>query len=244
MHYRYSVSIKIIFAVCLSLYISGCASKTASIDFTRSELRLIPNPSLHNLMSLYSTETSEIVIETINKKTFRVKNFIDKDYAIVTANDGNDINITFSDIDALKLVKKIQTPKQPSNMTTSGAVDAAAEALAYAPIVPLAVGTWPLLRAMGLDAQKNSDDGKKARLIYVGLSKTSLIQSIGNPKIKYHCLTDQEKNELEIWVYENEKVLRGGRALFIDVKDGTVYHNSFHTTFFMDSEYFRCSQIE
>lgn len=241
---KYGTYLKIMSAVCASLLVTGCVSKTTSIDFTHSEVQLIPSVSLHNLVSLYSTDNSRIMIETMDKKTFPVKQFINKEYALVTTENEHDRNVTFREIAKIKLVKKVQTPEHSSPMTASGATEGVVTLLAAAPVAVLAVGTWPLLKAMGLDSQQNSEDGEKAQLIYVGLSKTDLLQSIGDPKIKYHCISNQSKNESEIWVYDNERVLRGGRALFIDFKNDIIYHNSFDTTFFIDSDYFNCSPIQ
>jgi hypothetical protein len=61
---------------------------------------------------------------------------------------------------------------------------------------------------------------------------------VGEPKEKYYCKA--KGKAYEVWVFEKDKVLRGGRALFIDLESDKVYHNSYHTSFFKDD----CSLIK
>ena len=141
-------------------------------------------------------------------------------------------------------IRRIKTPADSGKKNGSGTADAVGETMIYAPLVPVAIGTLPFLRAMDLDAGKNDQDEEKARLVYEGMSKNDLIKNIGEPKEKYHCEAKNGSGIEEIWVYNKGEVLRGGRALFIDLGKGVVYYNSYDTTFFKNSDWLNCSLIE
>lgn len=248
---KHKIFSKIVVAVCVSLLTTGCSTTPHSIVFGKYELQLIPAISLQRIALAHAAD--EIVAIRIEGREdpVVVERFKRKDYVIVRTADGGEAEIGFSDVTALMIARTPKLPEKIDNNKGPGATafaSAAGEAFVYAPIVPLAIGTWPLLRVMGLDAAKNGDDNTKAGLIYRGLSRMDLLESVGMPKEKYACtlhlgLEGKPKVPLEIWVYDDSKVLRGGRTLSIDVDTGTVYHNSFHTHYFKDSNSFTCSQM-
>jgi hypothetical protein len=101
---------------------------------------------------------------------------------------------------------------------------------------------------MGLDESKNELDREKARRIYQGMSKSDLLGSIGPPIEKYSCFfkfTRKEKQGVadEVWVYDERKVLRGGRTLFMYIDKGVVYQTSQDTSFFKQSDTLDCSTL-
>jgi hypothetical protein len=105
-----------------------------------------------------------------------------------------------------------------------------------------------LFRAVGLDRHKNEDDNSKARRVYQGMTRKDLLESVGEPSEKHACrlklnLEDKPEIPQEIWVYPDEKVLRGGRTLTIDLATDTVSHNSMHTSYFKKSKSYSCSQL-
>ncbi len=238
-------------ALFVSLLTTGCATATHSVDFSKSELQLIPASSLQRMASAHAADEIVAVRVDGHAEPVEVKEFKNKDSATVYSAGGKEAEIQFSEITKLLIFKKPKAPEQNDRQKGVGAStvgSAAVETLAYAPIVPLAIGTWPLLRAMGLDESKNSADSAKARMIYHGMSRQELLAGIGIPKEKYSCILKlhlKEKPDVaqEIWVYDDGKVLRGGRALFIDLETGTVTHNSFDTNFFKDSVSFTCSPL-
>lgn len=248
MPYRQSISSLFTCALFVSLFVSGCATTSRSIYFSKSELELIPVSSLRRMVSTPAAD--EVVIVGLDGRDgyFEVKEFKGKDSAIVSGLEGKAAEVRFSDITALLIHKKPEAQKQmnpPKEASTSSSASATAEALIYAPLVPL-VTVSPLFGAMGLNASDNSADNAKARLIYHGMSRQDLLSSIGTPKEKYACILKLPAKGVaqEVWVYEDRKVLRGGRALFIDRDTGAVSHNSFHTSFFKGSGSFDCSILE
>jgi hypothetical protein len=161
-----------------------------------------------------------------------VKGFEGQKYVIVTDKRGKEIKLATSEITKIERVRRIKRPDNSPNKGESNTAEAVAETLVYAPLVPIAIATWPVLRTSGLDAGKNAEDNRKARLVYEGMSKEDLRAYVGEPKEKYHCEAKDSSGDYEVWVYEKNQVLRGGRALFIDLEKGEIYHNSYHISFF------------
>ncbi|RMF24645.1 MAG: hypothetical protein D6760_02890, partial [Deltaproteobacteria bacterium] len=122
--------------------------------------------------------------------------------------------------------------------------EGAAEVAVYAPFLPL-VAARPVFGLMGLDEGKNADDEEKAALAYEGMTKDELLAYVGEPKERYRCesLAGAARPK-EVWVYENDKVIRGARAMFLELPQGVVYHTSEDTSFFKKSEQARCSLLE
>lgn len=238
-------------ALFVSLLSTGCATTKYSLDFSQSELHLIPARSLQRIVSAHPADEIVAVKVDGHGEPVEVKEFKNRVSATVFGADGKVEEISFSEITALLISKKQKAPDNGDHQKNSSATTVSSgisEAMIYAPMVPLAIVTWPLLRAMGLDESKNSRDNAKARLIYHGMSRSDLLESIGAPKEKYFCLLKlhlKEKPQVaqEIWVFDDSQVLRGGRSLFIDVGTGTVSHNSVNTTFFKGSDSFTCSPL-
>ena len=241
---RYKTYLIVTYAVSVTLLVTGCATTTTSLNFTQSELKLVPIIAFHKIMSSQSmNETVTVRAESLDGAA-EVKGFVGQKYVIVTDMDEKEVKIRIADITEIERIRKIQTPTNSREEKGSGAADAIGETLIYAPLVPVAIGTWPFLRAMGLDAKKNAEDKEKARLIYEGMSKKDLMLNIGEPKEKYHCEGKNGSGAEEIWVYEKGQVLRGGRSLFINLNKGVVYYNSYDTTFFKNSDWLNCSIIK
>ena len=233
-----------VYVLSIVILINACSTTTDSIKFTQSEVKQIPSLALEKVMSSrFSNETITIKAKGLDG-TGIVKGFADQEYVIVTDKDQKEVKVKTSDITEIQRIWQRTVPEDSSKKTKVSTADAVGETLIYTPLIPVAIGTAPFLRVMGLDALKNSEDEEKARLVYEGMSKQDLIQAIGEPMEKYHCTPKNANGSIDIWVYGKEQVLRGGRALFIDSDKGTVYHNSYDTTFFKDSQWLNCSQAE
>lgn len=238
-------------ALFLSLLTTGCSTATHSIDFSKSELQLIPTSSLKRMASNHSADETVVVRVGGYGAPLVVKEFNNRDTATVFDADGKEVGIPFADITELLISKKPKVPNQTESYQKSGTKAASSgvgEALIYAPLIPVALVTWPLASGMGLDESKNEMDREKARRIYQGMSRNDLLGSIGPPIEKYSCFLKFNRNEKqgvadEVWVYDERKVLRGGRALFINIDKGAVYQTSHHTSFFKQSDTFDCSTL-
>ena len=152
---------------------------------------------------------------------------------------GKEIKLKIKDIAEIERIRRIIRPDTTIKKRESKSTETIGETLIYAPLAPVAIATLPALRATGLDAGKNAQDKEKARLVYEGMSREELKIYVGEPKEKYYCEAKGRRKANEVWVYEDDKVLRGGRALFIDLERDKVYYNSYHTSFFKD----HCSLI-
>jgi hypothetical protein len=241
---RYKTYLIVAYAVSVTLLVTGCSTTTTSLKFTQSEVKLIPSIALQKIMSSHSINETVTVSAKGLDGAAEVKGFVGQEYVIVTDLDAKEVKIKIADIIEIERIRKMKTPANSRDKKGSSTADAVGETLIYTPLIPVAIGTWPFLRAMGLDAKKNDEDEEKARLIYEGMSKKDLILNIGEPKEKYHCEAKNARGDEEIWVYEKGQVLRGGRTLFIDLDKGVVYHNSYNTTFFKDSDWLNCSLLE
>jgi len=232
------------------LVLTGCATTTTpqwkqtsygSWKLTQSEIAKLPTISIRNILSSESVSEHQrmrILVRTAEQEDYvEVKNLPSEDEAHVLTTDahGREIVIAIDHISEIQSIRQIRTA--PRQTTAGEKAEGAAEALIYAPLLPL-LATWPLLRATGLDANKNAEDAEKAMRAYGGMSKHELVAHVGAPLEKYHC--DDKSGGHEVWVYSDEQVIRGGRALFIRLTDGQVYHASFSTTFFKDA----CSPLK
>jgi CRISPR/Cas system CMR subunit Cmr4 (Cas7 group RAMP superfamily) len=214
--------------------VSGCAATTTSLKFTQSELKLVPAIAFQKVLSSGTmNETVEVKARSIDGRAV-VKGFEGQKHVIMTDKHGQEIRLPFSEITEIERIRRIKRPETTAKKGGTNDAEAFAEALIYAPLVPIAIAMWPALRASGLDAKKNDEDELKARLVYEGMSKEDLITYVGEPKEKYYCEVEGKSTAHEVWVFEKDKVLRGGRALFIDLGSNRVYHNSYNTAFFKD----------
>jgi len=210
-----------------------------SLKFTQSEVKRIPVVLLHKVLS--SVAMNETV--KVRAKSFdgpaEVKGFEDQEFVIVTGERGKEIKLAISEITEIERIRRIKRAANSHEKTGSNTAEAVGETLIYTPLIPVAIVTWPVLGISGLDAGKNAEDNWKARLVYEGMTKEDLRAYVGEPKEKYHCKAKGRSGDGEVWIFEKDLVLRGGRALFIDLQKGKVYHNSYHTSFFKDD----CSLI-
>lgn len=223
--------------------ISGCATTPhwvttsyGTMEFSHSEVEKLPIISIRKILKSGSHTDRERVKIFIRSSSLNgpaeVHHVSGQEDVIVIDEQGKEVRLRLADITEIKRIRRFKVVPHKSK------AEAAGEVLIYAPLIPVAIATWPFLRAMGLDAEKNSDDDEKAQLAYGGMSKEDLMTYVGGPLEKYHC--DDKSGGHEVWVYKKDQVLRGGRALFINVADGKVYAASFDTTFFKDS----CSRLE
>lgn len=252
MHYRYQSSWIILFLLIAAILVVGCATtktpywtKTAygTWSFSHADVKKLPSISIRNILSSVSEnehEKVQILIKAQNLDGIaEVKRISGRDNAIVTDAHGQELQIRIAEITEIQTIRHIKI--RPREKTSGNTAEAVGEGLIYAPLIPVAIATWPLLRAMGLDANKNAEDKEKAMMAYGGMSKEDLIAYIGKPKEKYYC--KGEHGDQEIWIYEKSKILRGGRSLFINLDDGMVYYTSQDTNFFKNSKYFNCSVL-
>jgi CRISPR/Cas system CMR subunit Cmr4 (Cas7 group RAMP superfamily) len=234
MIFEYKTSFFAISIFLTAFSVSGCAVTTTSLKFTRSELKLVPAIAFEKVLSSCTTdETVEVNARSIDGRAV-VEGFEGQKHVIVTDKHGQEIRLPFSEITEVERIRRIKRPDTTAKKGDTNNAEAIAETLIYAPLVPVAIAMWPALRASGLDAKKNDEDELKARLVYEDMSKEDLITCVGKPKEKYYCEAEGKSTAHEVWVYEKDKVLRGGRALFIDPGSNRVYHNSYNTSFFKD----------
>ena len=241
-----------VFALITIMLVSGCATthkpnweKTAygSWQFSHAELEKLPIISLRNILSSVSETENEKVQILVRAQDLEgvaeVKRIAGQEDVIVADPHGQEVKIKIAQITRIQSIRRIKV--KPYKETTSDVAEASAEFLIYAPLIPIAIASRPFLGAMGIDQQKISDDEGKAMMAYGGMSKKDLITYVGEPAEEYYC--ESKQGGFEIWVYEKAQVLRGGRALFIDLDDDAVYNTSVNTTFFKDSDQFNCSLL-
>jgi len=245
---RYHSNWVIVGLVIVALITFGCASTTpdwkrttyGTWNFSQAEVEMLPRISILNILSSISeseTQKIEIFVKARNlDKISKVTHLEGQENIYVRDADGNEVKINIAQITEIQSIRQIKIT--PRKKTTGEAAADLGEGALYAPTVPVAIATLPFLSAMGLNAGKNDEDKGKAQLAYGGMSKDELTTYIGEPDEKYHCKNKYGGNE--VWVYKKGQVLRGGRALFIGLNDGKVYHTSHNTTFFKDS----CSLME
>lgn len=218
----------------IAFFAGGCSTKTSSLTYSQTELKLVPSTSYPKLLSSKDTNLKVEVNAKNLDGTATVKKLDGEKNIVVTDKRGQETKLPINDIIQIERIR--QTNIQPVSGNVSEVI---AETAIYAPLIPVTLPMWPVLHMSGLDAQQNAKDNEKARLVYEGMSEEELIKFIGIPKEKYFCEAKGQLTAHEVWVYDEEKVLRGGRALFIDSLSDKVYHNSFHTTFFKND----CSLI-
>ncbi|PJA31546.1 MAG: hypothetical protein CO187_08860 [Zetaproteobacteria bacterium CG_4_9_14_3_um_filter_53_7] len=130
--------------------------------------------------------------------------------------------------DIVEVYRVYHPRQQAAPSAPANTAEAVGETLIYAPLVPVAVVSWPVLSSMGLDEHKNSEDPEKALLIYEGMTRSELEAVQGKPVEKFSCARESGKGaSYELWAYEKEKVIRAARFLFIDQQTGKVNFASF-----------------
>ena len=223
----------------MSILGSGCATTTTSLKFTESELEVVPAVVLPKLLSSNATnEVVEVSAKSIDEPAV-VKRIEGQKYVVVTDTRGKELRLSISQITEIERIRQIKSSETSTTKGGGNAADTVGETLIYGPLVPVSIALWPALRLSGLDAKKNAEDNQKARLVYEDMSKEDLKRFVGEPKEKYYCESQGKSKAHEVWVFEHEKILRGGRALFIDLTTDKVYHNSYNTSFFKNA----CSLI-
>jgi len=221
----------ILFASCI---VSGCATHTTSLKYTQSELKLVPPIAIEKVLSSDATNVTVRVRASSIDGSAVVKGFEGQKYVLVADDQGQDIRLATSEITEVERIRKIKKPASSSAKSEASTAETVGIFLIYAPLIPVAIASWPALSAMGLDAHKNAEDAQKAKFVYRGMSKEDLNEYIGEPEEKYYCEAHGGREAEEVWVFGKDKVLRGGRTLFINLKSGTVSHNACPTSFFKD----------
>ncbi|MDW7772233.1 MAG: hypothetical protein SCH71_05010 [Desulfobulbaceae bacterium] len=237
------------------LMASGCATapywETTSygtMKYSQAEIERLPGVSIRNILSSMSENEhnrEQIFVRSTSLDGPAEVNRLDgQEDVIVTNRYGQEVQIKIAQITEIKRIRRLKVvPRKKSigeETTEAGEVlTGTGEVLIYASLVPVAIAMWPFFRAIGLDEGKNDDDKEKASLAYGGMSKEDLVMYVGEPKEKY-CREVKESGRDEVWVYEKDKVLRGGRALFISGDKGVVYHTSHNTTFFKNLDWYDC----
>ena len=234
---------------------SGCATtpttpywKTTSygtMKYSQAELEKLPSVSIRNILSSMSKTEGIRVLIIVRSKSLdgpaEIKRMTGQEGVIVTDTHGQEVRIKIAQITEIERIRRFKVESRKKTMGEKAGE--AGEVLTYAPLIPVAITSWPFLRASGLDAGKNDDDNEKAKLAYGGMSKEDLVTYVGEPKEQYYCREVKGTGGKEVWVYEKDKVLRGGMAMFIDLDEGVVYHTSHHTTFFKKSDRHNCKLI-
>ena len=196
---------------------------------------MLPIVSIRNILSSMSeseVQRIEIFVRAQNLDGIvKVTRMAGQEDVFVADARGEEVRINFAQITEIQTIRHIKrTPRQKTPGETAEEVG---EVVELAPLIPVAIATLPFLGAMGLDAGENDEDNGKASLAYGSMSKNDLINHIGAPMEKYHC--KDKYGGHEVWIYRKDKILRGGRSLFIQLSDEKVYHTSHDTTFFKDS---------
>lgn len=213
----------------------GCAlSSSKAVKFSSSEVEKIPPAAMTRLLLSGSENVSLVVKASSQSEPLTVWKPDTEGYVIVTNAKAEASRMALSEI---REIYRVYHPKKTIRKSsgTSTTAEEVGVALIYAPLIPVGVASWPVLSAMGLDEQKNSEDREKARLVYDGLTRPELEGIQGAPVEKYLCQrTDRKDSPVEIWAYEKEKVIRAARYLFIDTKTGKVYFSSFRMPGWME----------
>jgi len=210
--------------------LSGCAAAKTTLKYNQSEIELIPASEIQKVLSPAAlNETVKVRANNIDGSVV-VKGFIGDEYVLVTNKLGQQVSIPSKDITEIDRIRHIKTSDKPGGKGKSSTAETVGETLIYAPLIPFSVAVAPALRASGLDAKKNAQDVEKARLVYVGMSKEDLMKNLGEPREEYFCGAKGKLRAHEVWIFEEHKVLRGARAIFIDSEKNTVYHTSYSTT--------------
>lgn len=220
------------YIVIIAFMVTGCATTSTSLKFTQSEVKLIPVVAIQKVLSPGSmNETVKVRAKSVYGPA-EVKGFEGQEYVIVTdERHGKEVKLAISEISEIERIRRFTVTSAGKHQGNTA--EAVVESLIYVPLVPLVV-TRPFFRAAGLDAENNAEDNQKAELAYSGMSKEDLKTYVGEPKEKYYCEAKGRSKAHEIWVFEEDKVLRGGRALFVNLESDKVYHNSYHISFFKD----------
>ena len=213
------------------IVVSGCATTNAPFwkntsygtwNFPNSEVKILPIISIRKILSSASVTKNQrlqILIKAQNIDGIaEVKQLVSPDDVIAIDEHGKETKVKLAQIMEIQTTRWVWIER--GGETIGKAAEASAEALLYAPLVPLAIAGWPFWRSAGFA----TDDSGKAMLAYEGMTKEDLVTYIGNPVEIYHC--NDEYGGHEIWVYKEDKVLRGGRALFISSNKGKVFHAS------------------
>lgn len=230
--------------------VSGCATPSAPYwketaygtwDFSPAEVERLPKISVRRILSLASAGPNQRIQVLVKARkldgTARVRGLSGPREVDVTDAHGREMKIAISGITDIRTTRSVRVV--PRHEASGQSAQALGVFALYAPLIPVAAATGPLLGAMGLDARRNARDNEKASVAYVGLSRAALIRNLGEPRERYRC--DGRSGSGEVWIYDPKRVLRGGRALFIASDKGVVYHTSHNTSFFKKSSSMRCS---
>jgi len=228
---------------------AGCATRVGwytteygTMEYSRGDLERLPGISIRNILASGRKDENiwiQVFVEAEGIEGWAAVRRLEGDDAVrVVDAQGREGSVALAQITTIRRVRRLW--QGPREKTGEEKAAEAIEVLEYAPLVPLAILSWPILSATGLDAQKNADDEEKAELAYGGLSREQLLAHVGQPREQYFCREVKGGTGIEIWVYDDQKVLRGGRAMFISLRDGDVYSTSVDTKFFREPGWLDC----
>ena len=215
----------IIVAMLLSL-VSGCTSSPQALRYSQSEVERIPLTAKRKLLLSGSNSASIVVKAPPYSGPLTVQRSDDDEHVVIANAKGAVSRLAIREISEIYRVYHLK--QQASQSTPNNTEEAVGETLIYAPLIPVAVVSWPVLSSMGLDEHRNSEDREKALLLYQGMTRSELETVQGKPVEKYNCLRQSGKGtSYELWGYDKNKVIRSARYLFINLNDGKVGFASF-----------------
>jgi hypothetical protein len=225
--YQYTPRPYVILLVMTAIILTGCSTSSRSLRYTQPEVRLIPSMAMHKVLTPGSNNQVVVIRAEGLSDLAVVEGFEGDDTVVVRDERGTVSKIAINVITDIYRVTHFDTENEQEGKRRGSAAATVGETMIYAPLVPVAVVSWPFLRAMGLDEHKNSNDREKALVIYGGMTKQDLHKAIGEPDNRYRCHRKDSSDWFDIWNYDRDKVLYGGQYLFFSEKDGEVYFSSF-----------------
>jgi len=211
--------------------VTSCATNTKSLKFSESEVKFIPAEAFQKVLSSTSENEAVKIWAKGISGSVEVKGFEGQDYVIVKdERNKKEMNLPINDILEIEHIWRFKKQNTSRKKHKGETAEAVGEFLIFAPLIPVAIGMMPILEVTGLDAKENAKDESKAGLVYRGMLKEDLRVYVGEPKNKYLC-KDINFGDYEVWIYGKDQVLSGGRELYIDLDDNTVYYNSVRIPF-------------
>lgn len=204
----------------LVLALAGCAGTSKSkLTFTQAELVKVPEVAYPNLFRVDppSKNTREYVLVRAKGEAGKLKvvEYISSDHIKVRTPKGQESEISMRQVIRLERIREFRYHSSAKE-ESSGA--AAAELAIYAPLIPVGLVIGPYFASI-------DEAEKKAGVVYTGLTKKQLIDTLGQPLERHWC-RNEEGYESELWIYPPGKVLKGGQVMHLMNKGGKdfVYH--------------------
>lgn len=209
----------------LSIFmVSGCATSSSIMKFTQSEIEIIPDIAIHRIfLPHYFSDMVKVEAKGIRKPMI-FKRFEGQAYIVATnPRSGKEVTLAINDITQIEYIKLPKNiGKSSGGMTASEAVEGAALLSSIAILAPFAFVIWPFYDDPMADQKREVEENRKAKLVYIGLTTEQLIESIGEPLERNLCGSWRE-----IWIYNEDKVLPGGKFLTIDRTNRKVIKSTY-----------------